>query len=90
MICAEIEGADAQARDRFCEALRTHGVDTRPYFYPMSQMPYIEGPADTPVAHRISACGLNLPTYLSLEDADLDAICNAVRMVLMTDLAGCA
>lgn len=82
MICAEVEGADANKRDRICAALRTHGVDTRPYFYPMSQMPYIDLPASTPVAHRISASGFNLPTYLSLDDVDLDAICGAVRLAM--------
>lgn len=82
MICAEIEGADAAARDRFCAALKTRGVDTRPYFYPMSDMPYIAGPADTPVAHNVAARGFNLPTYLGLTEADLDVICGAVRAVM--------
>jgi perosamine synthetase len=82
MICAEIEGADAPLRDRICAVLRTQGVDTRPYFYPMSQMPYIDLPANTPVAHRKSGSGFNLPTYLSLNDADLDTICKAVRQAI--------
>jgi perosamine synthetase len=85
MICAEIEGAEAKTRDRFCAGLRNHGVDTRPYFYPMSEMPYIHEPADTPVAHRLSACGFNLPTYLSLTAADLDVICDAVRVLMAKD-----
>lgn len=90
MICAEIDGVDAEARDRICANLRNNGVDTRPYFYPMSQMPYINNAAQTPVAHRVSACGFNLPTYLSLHEADLDAICSAVRSVLIPELGRCA
>lgn len=86
MICAEIGGADAEARDRFCALLKAHGVDTRPYFYPMSDMPYLQGPAETPVAHRVSACGFNLPTYLALGPADLDVICDAVRLVMKAEL----
>ncbi|SLN11554.1 Putative pyridoxal phosphate-dependent aminotransferase EpsN [Roseivivax jejudonensis] len=82
MICAEIEGADAKTRDRVCAALKTHGVDTRPYFYPMSDMPYTPGPADTPVAHQVAAQGFNLPTYLTLDPNDLDAICKTVRTVM--------
>lgn len=85
MICAELEGADAQARDAFCAKLKAKGVDTRPYFYPMSDMPYMSGLADTPVAHRLSASGFNLPTYLSLEPSDLDEICDAVRVVLTAE-----
>jgi perosamine synthetase len=82
MICAEFEGADAAERDAICADLRTRGVDTRPYFYPMSDMPYLEGPANTPVAHAVSARGVNLPTYLELTDTDLDAICGVIRDVL--------
>lgn len=91
MICAEIEGADAARRDAVCAALRARGVDTRPYFYPMSDMPHLAalpGPRPaTPVAHRASAAGFNLPTYVGLEPADLDTICAAVRAVLAADAA---
>lgn len=85
MICAEIEGIDATTRDRLCSSLRAQGVDTRPYFYPMSDMPYIQGPANTPIAHRLSACGFNLPTHISLNPADLDSICKVVRRVITTE-----
>jgi perosamine synthetase len=88
MICAEIEGANAETRDRICAALKDLGVDTRPYFYPMSDMPYTPGPADTPVAHRVAARGINLPTYLTLEPDDLDVICGAVSDVIARETAG--
>ena len=81
MICLEIDGVDADTRDAIGVALREHGVDTRPYFYPMSDMPYLEA-AETPVAHRVAAQGFNLPTYLGLTDADLDHICDAIKAVL--------
>lgn len=82
MICAEIDGADAETRDRVCAALKASGVDTRPYFYPMSDMPYTRGPADTPVAHKVAARGINLPTYLTLGPNDLDLICSAICDVM--------
>ena len=82
MICAELEGANVETRDRFCTALKARGVDTRPYFYPMSDMPYTPGLADTPVAHKVAARGINLPTYLTLKPDDLDVICTAVREVM--------
>jgi len=81
MICLEIDDIGADSRDKMALAMRAKGVDTRPYFYPMSDMPYLDN-ADTPVAHRISAQGLNLPTYLQLSDADVDHICNVVRSVI--------
>jgi perosamine synthetase len=81
MICAEIADGDAAKRDQICAALLARGVDTRPYFYPMSEMPYFES-ATTPVAHSIAERGFNLPTYLGLNDADLDFICTSVTAVL--------
>jgi perosamine synthetase len=86
MICAEVEGVDANIRDKICFALRNRGVDTRPYFYPMSDMPYFNATADTPTAHRASARGMNLPTYLTLQKQDLDAICNVIKVVLNDEL----
>lgn len=87
MICAELDDADAARRDRVCAALKSRGVDTRPYFYPMSDMPHLAalpgGAPETPVAHRMSACGFNLPTHVGLGPEDLDWICAALREVLL-------
>ena len=55
------------------QQLRKLGVDTRPFFYPMSEMPYFTA-ADTPVAHAISVRGLNLPTYIDLTVDDVRSI----------------
>lgn len=87
MVCVELEGAQTHERDRFCNALRERGVDTRPYFFPMSDMPYMEGPAPTPVSHRVSASGFNLPTYIGLTQDDLDVICECVRSTLMVEMS---
>ncbi len=81
MVCAEIDGLNAENRDQLCLELRARGVDTRPYFYPMSDMPYLPGPADTPIAHAAAARGFNLPTYIDLSESDLDEICTAVKSV---------
>jgi perosamine synthetase len=81
MICAEIEDGDADRRDRICADLFRKGIDTRPYFYPMSEMPYFES-ATTLVAHSLAGRGFNLPTYLSLQESDLDYICTILKTVL--------
>lgn len=77
MICAEFEGLTAANRDGFIAALKDRGVDTRPYFYPMSAMPYLTA-ADTPVSHKVAQAGLNLPTYIDLQDGDIDWICGVL------------
>jgi perosamine synthetase len=78
MVCAEFDGIDAEGRARLMANLKTRGVDSRPYFYPMSDMPYLEQ-APTPVAHDVAQRGLNLPTYFDLTETDVAAICAIVR-----------
>lgn len=78
LACLEIDGLRDERRAILMRNLRQRGVDTRPYFYPMSAMPYFEA-AETPVAHAIAEKGLNLPTYLGLSRADVVRICDIVR-----------
>ena len=45
------------------------GIETRPVFYPMHVLPpYLEAGAQYPVAEKISAWGINLPTHSSLTE----------------------
>lgn len=55
----------------FC-ALRDKGFDTRPFFYPLSDMEIYQSFCNmpTPVSHKLSEVGLNLPTYESLKNID--------------------
>ena len=77
MVCAEFDGLDEDSREKFMSALKREGVDSRPYFYPMSEMPFFT-PADTPVAHEVHSRGINLPTYFDLSERNVQTICSAV------------
>jgi perosamine synthetase len=81
LVCLELCNRGSLGRDHFIEALRTKGVDSRPYFYPMSDMPYFET-ADTPVAHEVTKIGINLPTFVGLTRDDVNYICSAIKMFL--------
>lgn len=78
MICAEIDGLDEGRRELLMNDLHERGVDTRPYFYPMSDMPYFKQ-ADTPVSHKVYPLGINLPSYVQLQPEDVQLIANALR-----------
>jgi len=75
IICAEIEGMRYDVRDQLIGALRNKGIDSRPYFYPMSDMPMFDT-ATTKIAHKVSSMGINLPTYLELSQLDVEHISN--------------
>jgi perosamine synthetase len=80
LVCLEFD-RDLQIRDHFIERLRTEGIDSRPYFYPMSDMPYFQR-ADTPVAHEVTKIGLNVPTFVGLSREDVNYICSVIKMLL--------
>ena len=82
MVCAEIEGFDRSRRDRLIVQLKERGVDTRPYFYPMSDMPYFIT-AHTPVAHAAAEVGINLPTYIGLSELDISYIIEQLTNVVI-------
>jgi perosamine synthetase len=78
MICLEVDEFTDELRERFMQRLRERGIDSRPYFYPMSAMPMYKR-ATPPNTARKSAIGLNLPTYHDLSHADVNRIGIAVN-----------
>lgn len=79
--------ADGAARDRVAAALAARGIETRPFFHPISSLPpYREaGGPPRPVAASLAARGLNLPSGPGLEDREIDEVCGIVRKALGAD-----
>ena len=86
MVCVEINGLTDAKRQKLMASLRDRGVDSRPYFYPVSDMPMYPS-ADTPVAHRYSQSGVNLPSFVDMTEQDVDFVCGQFLSVL-ADLKG--
>lgn len=69
-------------RNRLMEDLNNIGIDTRPVFYPIHQMPFyqhsdfIRGEFNN--STTISQEGISLPTYIGLQDKDIDYVGDAV------------
>ena len=59
-------------RDLLITQLKAEGIDSRPFFYPMSNMPAFSryGIVD-PLSNYYASHGLNLPTYTSMTDDDV-------------------
>ena len=81
MVCVEVEGMGESARHALMTNLRTRGVDSRPYFYPVSDMPMYPK-AETPNSHRLSHCGMNLPSYVDLTESDVAFVCAQFMLAL--------
>ncbi len=76
----------------FMQRLRERGIETRPFFFPLSDIPAYRETGQAliarernPVAYAISRSGINLPSALSLERDDVRAICREVKAVLAMD-----
>jgi perosamine synthetase len=65
-------------RDRIMAAMADDGIETRPGFYDLSLLPPYACPP-LPVARRVSASTIALPTFVGLSSDDLDRICDSFR-----------
>ena len=81
MVCLEVPGMTEEARAGLMAELRLRGVDSRPFFYPVSDMP-MYGRANTPVTHQVFASGINLPSYYDITQQDVSYVCEQVVDVL--------
>jgi perosamine synthetase len=86
MVTVVLPGVDKVALG---DGLRSQGVDTRPFFEPLSQLPAYDGlpsalaaRAANGVVRSISPYGLNLPSALRLEESDVDQICRILLRLL--------
>ena len=70
IICLEIEGISESERNKFIYNLKEKGVETRPYFFPVSKMPMFEN-CNNIVSEYKSKIGLNIPTYHDLTEIDI-------------------
>jgi perosamine synthetase len=69
-------------RDAIREKLMKVGVETRPIFYPIHTMPSYLSNKKYPVAETLNDRGLNLPSYPDLDKADINFICEPIKLFL--------
>lgn len=71
----------------FARRLMAAGVQTRPFFLGMHEQPVLQkrglfAGEQYPVTERLARRGLYLPSGLALTEAQIDAVCGAVRQIL--------
>lgn len=70
-----LNGAD---RDSLRDRLHDRGVDTRPFFVPMHQLPMYKTDQNLPVSEDISARGMYLPTFSQMTESQIEKVCEAL------------
>lgn len=87
LVLDESTGLDAV---RFARELKNKGVETRPFFLGMHEQPVFHDMGlfhdeSYPVAEHIARQGLYLPSGLTLTEAQIDIVCDAVYAVLSSE-----
>lgn len=76
-----INGIAREARDEVIRILRESGVDTRPFFFPVSEFPMYRTTSGV-VSSALSKSGLNLPTFIGLRDEDIAHVSRSLLAAL--------
>jgi perosamine synthetase len=65
------------------EALDAKGIDSRPFFSPLSSLKAYarQGQSPNPVARALARCAVNLPSALLLTEADVDYVCASLLKI---------
>jgi perosamine synthetase len=81
------------SKERLMELLRAGGVDSRPFFNPLSSLPAYAGYSETEfarvrnkVSYEISAKGLNLPSGMNLDKEKVIYVSDVLKRILAKEL----
>jgi len=71
-----------RSRDELIRYLKTKNIETRPFFYPLPLLPPYKKSNQSqsfPITKKIASRGINLPTYASLNLAQVKYIADCIR-----------
>jgi perosamine synthetase len=74
-------------KDKAMTELTGLGLPSRPFFYPLSFLPAygsreVEMRPRHPIAYDVSERGINLPSAFSVDDTQMDRMCDGIRRIL--------
>ena len=69
-----------QGRDRVMAQMQDNGIETRPGFYPPRALGYFDCPP-LPVSEALASEIISLPSYPTLQNSEIDFICETLRML---------
>ncbi len=81
MVCLELDKYTESQRDEFIQKLKAKNIDSRPYFYPVSDMP-MYADVNTPVTHMVYQRGLNLPSYFDITKEQVEYVCKCIKGIV--------
>ncbi|MEM0360841.1 MAG: DegT/DnrJ/EryC1/StrS family aminotransferase, partial [Candidatus Diapherotrites archaeon] len=61
------------------KALKAKGIETRPFFTPLSELPFYKTKEKFPVSRHLHLHGLTLPSGASLKSEEIDFVCSELK-----------
>lgn len=71
--CVLLDKPDSIIRDKILNELKNFGIETRPFFYPITSLPMYKNNVNS-VSENLSARGLNLPTFAGISKEQIKFI----------------
>lgn len=71
--CVLLNDPDRVFRDKVLDELKNRGIETRPFFYPLTSLPMYKDNVN-PISENLSARGLNLPTFAGISEEQIKFI----------------
>ena len=71
-------------RDGLMEYLNDRGIDSRPFFYPLSELPMFEPVLNNNISYDISKRGINLPGAYNVTSDDVVTIANIIKQYILS------
>lgn len=89
MVTVIVDSALGLAKEDVMQSLLERGIDTRPFFHPLSSLPaYRDCPSTKQaqqrnhVSYRIGRSGINLPSGFNMTEALVDRVVNDLRSIV--------
>jgi len=85
LFCITVDQKEyGRSRDELMALLEEQGIETRPFFIGLHQLPPFREESQRrekklPITDSLGSSGMNLPTYASLTDGDMERIVRAIR-----------
>jgi len=82
MMCVVLDRKVGHFREKIMKRLKEQGIDSRPFFYPITQMEMYASKRSNPISYDISYRGFNLPSSTCLSQNDVKRVCRELKQIL--------
>lgn len=72
--------------DSLIQHFKSHNIDARTFFHPLTSLPMFEGHQVCPIAKDIASRGVNLPSYHDITNNELDYVIATLNSLLTTSV----